>query len=77
MALVGASGASAEAGGGRRVAAGAGHAPLVLLARGGGRLAGASGLCRAGPGQATGKSSNSLSLSVCFYLFPAMCIEIE
>ena len=40
--------ASAEAGGGRRVAAGAGHALLVLLASGGGRLAGASGLGRAG-----------------------------
>ena len=36
VALVDASGASAEAGGGRRVAVGAGHAPLVLLARGGG-----------------------------------------
>ena len=48
MALVGASGASAEAGGDRRVAAGAGHALLVLLASGGGRLAGASGLGRAG-----------------------------
>ena len=48
VALVGASGASAKAGGGRRVAAGAGHAPLVLLTRGGGRLAGASGLGRAG-----------------------------
>ena len=60
---------SAEAGGGRRVAVGTGHAPLVLLARGGGRLAGASGLGRAGPGQAIGKSSNSLSLSFCLLLF--------
>ena len=48
VALVDASGASAEAGGGRRVAAGAGHALLVLLARGGGRLARASRLGRAG-----------------------------
>ena len=48
VALVGASGASAEAGGGWRMVAGAGHALLVLLARGGGRLAGASGLGRAG-----------------------------
>ena len=48
VALVDASRASAEAGGGRRVAAGAGHALLVLLARGGGRLARASGLGRAG-----------------------------
>ena len=47
MAVVDASRASAEAGGGRRVAAGAGHALLVLLARGGGRLARASGLGRA------------------------------
>ena len=39
VALVGAPGVSAEAGGGRRVAAGAGHALLVLLAGGGGRLA--------------------------------------
>ena len=39
VALVDASRASAEAGGGRRVAAGAGHALLVLLARGGGRPA--------------------------------------
>ena len=39
MALVGVPGASAEAGGGRRVAAGAGHALLVFLAGGGGRLA--------------------------------------
>ena len=36
VALVDGVRASAEAGGGRRVAAGAGHAPLVLLARGGG-----------------------------------------
>ena len=39
VALVDASRASAEAGGGRRVAAGAGHALRVLLARGGRRLA--------------------------------------
>ena len=74
MALVGAPGASAEAGGGRRVAAGAGHTPLVLMARGGGRLAGASGLGRAGPGQATGKS-NSLSLSLCFaFIYFLLCV---
>ena len=36
VALVGTSRASAEARGGRRVDAGAGHALLVLLARGGG-----------------------------------------
>ena len=48
VALVDASRASAEAGVGRRVAAGAGHALLVLLARGGGRLARASGLGQAG-----------------------------
>ena len=48
VALVDASRASAEAGGGRRVAAGAGHALLILLARGGGRLARASGLGRDG-----------------------------
>ena len=47
VALVDGVRASAEAGGGRRVAAGAGHALLVLLARGGGRLEGASGLGRA------------------------------
>ena len=39
MALVDVSRASAEAGGGWRVAVGAGHALLVLLAGGGGRLA--------------------------------------
>ena len=39
VALVGASRASAEVGGGRHVAAGAGHALLVLLAGGGRRLA--------------------------------------
>ena len=43
-----ASRASAEAGGGRRVAAGAGHALRVLLARGGRRLAGPVGCAEPG-----------------------------
>ena len=67
VALVGASGASAEAGGGRRVAVGTGHALLVLLARGGGQLAGASGLGRAG-WAAPGKSLFFLSFSVCLFI---------
>ena len=65
VALVDASRASAEAGGGRRVAAGAGHALLVLLARGGGRLARASRLGRAR--WAGGLRLVSFSLS--FFLF--------
>ena len=69
VALVDASGASAEVGGGRHVAAGAGHAPLVLLARGGGRLAGASGLGRAGGLGGLRQVSSVLSLLFCFYLF--------
>ena len=60
--------ASAEAGGGRRVAAGAGHALLVLLAGGGRRLASQS----AGPSQvgwaSTGKAQVA-SLSLFFLIF--------
>ena len=74
VALVDASRASAEAGGGRRVAAGTGQAPLVLLARGGGRLAGASGLGRAGGlGGLRQVKPCSLSLFLFFHLFYYFC----
>ena len=66
------SGTSAEAGGGRRVAAGAGHAPLVLLARGGGLLAVASGWAELGQARATGKF---LSLSFCcFFIYSIISV---
>ena len=65
VALVDASRASAEAGGGRRVAAGAGHALLVLLARGGGRVARASQLGQAR--WAGGPRLVSFSLSLLFF----------
>ena len=65
-----ASRASAEGGGGRRVAAGAGHAPLVLLAGGGGRLAEPEGWAEPGGWASTGKARVgfplSLSLFICF-----------
>ena len=74
VALVDASRASAEAGGGRRVAAGAGHALLVLLARGGGRLARASGLGRAAwAGGLRQVSPCSFSPFLFFYLFYYFC----
>ena len=60
--------ASAEAGGGRRVAAGAGHALRVHLVGGGQRLASqSSGLSRVG-WASTGKAQVDPSLSF-FYLF--------
>ena len=62
-----------EAGGGRRVAAGAGHALRVLLARGGRRLA-ASRLGRArwaGPAQVRPRSLPSLS-----FIFICFCFSI-
>ena len=67
VALVDVSRASAEAGGGWRVAAGAGHALVVLLARGGGRLARASRLGRAR--WAGGLHLASFSLSLLFSVF--------
>ena len=69
VALVGASRASAEAGGGRRVAAGAYHALLVLLARGGGRLARASRLGRARWAGGLRLVSFSLSPFSCLFSF--------
>ena len=72
MALMDASRASAEAGGGRRVVAGAGHALLVLLARGGGRLARASRLGRAR--WAGGLRLVSFSLSPFFSCFSYLFI---
>ena len=56
VALQGVSRASAEAGGGRRVAAGAGHALRVLLARGGRRLAAPAGWAEPGGWASTGKA---------------------
>ena len=50
------SGTLAEAGGGRRVAAGAGHALLVLLAGGGGRLARPVDWAEPGGWASTGKA---------------------
>ena len=63
MALQGVSRASAEAGGGRRVAAGAGHALRVLLARGGRRLAGPVGWAEPGGLASTGKAQEGFPLS--------------
>ena len=63
--------ASAEAGGGWRVAAGAGHALCVLLARGVRRLAERVGWAEPGGWASTGKDRVGfpLSLSLSFYLF--------
>ena len=69
VALLDASRASAEAGGGRRVAVGAGHALLVLLARGGGRLARASRLGRARWAGGLRLVSFSLSPFSCLFSF--------
>ena len=68
MALLDASRASAEAGGGRRVAAGAGHALRVLLVGGGRRPASQS----AGPSQVAGPAQvrpRWASLSLFFICF--------
>ena len=60
---------SAEAGGGRRVAAGAGHALRVLLARGGRRLAEPVGWAEPGGWASTGKARVGFPLSLSLYLF--------
>ena len=60
---------SAEVGGGRRVAAGAGHALRVLLARGGRRLAAPAGWAEPGGWASTGKAQVGFPLSlflICF-----------
>ena len=67
MALQGVSRASAEARGGRRVAAGAGHALRVLLARGGRRLAAPAGWAEPGGWASTGKAQVGFFL-LFFYL---------
>ena len=69
MALQGVSRASAEAGGGRRVAAGAGHALRVLLARGGRRLAGPVGWAEPGGLARTGKAQVGFPLTFFLFLF--------
>ena len=71
MALIDGVRASAEAGGGRRVAAGTGHALLVLLAGGGRRLARAVGWAEPGGWASTGKAQVGflLSLFLIFVLF--------
>ena len=69
VALQGVSRASAEAGGGRRVAAGAGHALRVILARGGRRLAEPVGWAEPGGWASTGKARVGFPLSLSFYLF--------
>ena len=64
--------ASAEAGGGRRVATGAGHALRVLLARGGRRLAAPAGWAEPGGWASTGKAQVGFPLSfflICFCFF--------
>ena len=61
--------ASAEAGGGRRVAAGAGHALRVLLARGGRRLAEPVGWAEPGGWASTGKARVGFPLSLSLFLF--------
>ena len=65
MASLDVSGTSAEAGGGRRVAAGAGHALRVLLAGGGRRLASPS----AGPSQVAGPAQVSPRWAPSFFFF--------